>query len=140
VEVSLPERHYDLAGDLLAGAMAAAESSGEPPRLALDRLAYERGKELGEGARATADGPDGRGTVLRVLEEQGFEPHVEDGAVTLANCPFHRLARTHTELVCGMNLRLLDGVLEGVPSTGLTACLRPTEGRCCVRMEPAATT
>src|SRR3954466_7406976 len=44
VAVSLPERHYDLAGDLLAAAMAAAETSGEPPRTALDRLAYERGK------------------------------------------------------------------------------------------------
>jgi predicted ArsR family transcriptional regulator len=134
VEVSLPERHYDLAGYLLAGAMAAAEDSGEPPRATLGRLAYERGKEL--GASAAADGPDARGAALRVLEGQGFEPRVEGGAVTLANCPFHRLARTHTELVCGMNLRLLDGVLEGVSSTGLAARLHPTEGRCCVRMEP----
>jgi predicted ArsR family transcriptional regulator len=140
VEVSLPERHYDLAGDLLAGAMAAAESSGEPPRLVLDRLAYERGRCLGEGARSAADDPDGRRTALRVLEELGFEPRVEDGAVTLANCPFHRLARTHTQVVCGMNLRLLAGVLDGASSTGLAARLHPTERRCCVRMDPAPTT
>src|SRR5215218_6840094 len=42
VEVSFPERHYDLAGDLLAAAMAEAEASGEAPRAALARLAYER--------------------------------------------------------------------------------------------------
>jgi predicted ArsR family transcriptional regulator len=130
VAVSLPERHYDLAGDLLAAAMSGAETSGEPPRTALDRLAYERGRELGEGS--------GRDAALRVLEAQGYEPRVEDGAITLANCPFHQLARTHTELVCGMNLRLLDGVLDGVGDVGLTARLEPSPGRCCVRLEPAA--
>jgi predicted ArsR family transcriptional regulator len=140
VEVSLPERRYDLAGDLLAAAMSAAESSGESPRLALDRLAHGRGRQLGEDVRVDADGTDRRRAALRVLEEQGYEPRVEDGAVTLVNCPFHRLARTHTELICGMNLRLLDGVLEGVSSTGLAARLQPTEGGCCVRMEPLVTT
>src|SRR3954467_10877720 len=128
VEVSLPERHYDLAGELLAAAMAGSEGSGESPRAALDRLAYQRGQDLGEGS--------GRDAALRILEEHGYEPRVEDGAITLANCPFHRLARTHTELVCGMNLRLLDGVLDGVHDAGLTARLRPSPGRCCVRLEP----
>src|SRR5215203_943623 len=47
------------------------------------------------------------------------------GVVTLINCPFHALARTHTELVCGMNLRLLDGVLDGVADSGLAAELAP---------------
>jgi predicted ArsR family transcriptional regulator len=132
VAVSLPERHYDLAGELLAAAMAGSETSGESPRAALDRLAYERGKELGDGS--------GRDAALRLLETQGYEPRVEGGAITLANCPFHRLARSHTELVCGMNLRLLDGVLDGVPETGLTARLQPSPGRCCVRLEPTSET
>jgi predicted ArsR family transcriptional regulator len=74
---------------------------------------------------------------LRVLEEHGFEPRAEDGAVSLANCPFHSLAREHTALVCGMNLALLDGLLESLPGTGLTARLAPDPGRCCVRLEPA---
>jgi hypothetical protein len=34
-----------------------------------------------------------------------------------------------------MNLRLLDGVLEGADATGLVARLQPTPGRCCVRLE-----
>jgi predicted ArsR family transcriptional regulator len=72
----------------------------------------------------------------RVLAEQGYEPRVEGTSVVLANCPFHALARTHTELVCGMNLRLLCGVLDGVPSTGLAADLQPEPGRCCVRIAP----
>jgi predicted ArsR family transcriptional regulator len=131
VEVSFPERHYDLAGDLLAAAMAEAEQSGESPRAALARLAYERGRRLGEASPG-----DRRAAALRVLEEHGFEPRAEDGAITLANCPFHALAREHTELVCGMNLRLLEGVVDGVPSADLEPRLQPSPGRCCVRLEP----
>src|SRR3954452_15012798 len=65
VAVSLPERHYDMAGDLLAAALAGAEGTGESPRAALDRLAYERGQELAGGS--------GRDAALRVLEEHGYE-------------------------------------------------------------------
>ena len=134
VEVSFPERHYDLAGDLLASAMAVAEDSGESPRAVLARLAYERGRDLGAGAPPG----DGRAAALGVLEHHGFEPRVEDGAVTLANCPFHTLAREHTDLVCGMNLRLLEGVLDGVPAADLKARLQPAPGRCCVRLGSTA--
>jgi predicted ArsR family transcriptional regulator len=135
VSVSLPERRYDLAGRLLADAMADADVSGEPPRAALERRARQRGRELG----AAVSGEPAEQAVLRVLEDQGFEPRLEDGVITLANCPFHALAQEHTELVCGMNLHLLDGVLESVPSSGLVARLQPAPGRCCVRMEPAPT-
>jgi predicted ArsR family transcriptional regulator len=135
VSVSLPERRYDLAGRLLADAMADADVSGEPPRAALERRARQRGRELG----AAVSGEPAEQAVLRVLEDQGFEPRLEDGVITLANCPFHALAQEHTELVCGMNLHLLDGVLESVPSSGLVARLQPAPGRCCVRMEPLTT-
>jgi predicted ArsR family transcriptional regulator len=82
---------------------------------------------------------DGARTVaLSLLEDQGYEPRIEGGDVVLVNCPFHLLAQEHTELVCGMNLRLIDGVLEGVGSTGLTAHLHPTPTRCCVRLEPGS--
>ena len=133
VAVSLPERSYDLAGDLLAAALTEAEGSGEPPRAVLERRAHERGRALGAGA-----GPaGGRAAVLRVLEDNGFEPRPLDGGIALANCPFHLLARNHTELVCGMNLRLIGGVLDGVGSAGLVARLLPTPGMCCVRLEDA---
>ena len=134
VEVSFPERHYDLAGDLLAAAMTAAETSGESPRAALSRLAYDRGRQLGEKAPSAG----GRAAALRILEDHGFEPRIDDGEVTLANCPFHTLAREHTELVCGMNLELVGGVLDGVPTAGLAPRLQPSPGRCCVRLERGA--
>jgi predicted ArsR family transcriptional regulator len=127
VAVSLPERRYDLAGDLLASAMAEAEQSGERPATVLDRCAFSRGQELAAGS--------GRDAVLRVLEEAGFEPRQTDGGIELANCPFHTLAQEHTALVCGMNLRLLEGVLDGVGDAGLVASLRPEAGMCCVRLD-----
>jgi predicted ArsR family transcriptional regulator len=131
ITVSLPERRYDLAGELLAEAVTEAQASGEEPGATLDRVAYERGRELAAGA---GGGAEGRAAVLAVLEEQGFEPRLEDGVVTLANCPFHVLAQRHTELVCGMNLSLLAGVLDAVAGSGLTAELAPEPGRCCVRL------
>lgn len=134
VAVSIPERHYDLAGDLLAAALAEAEESGERPAAVLARAAEERGRELGRAAAP------GRAGVLRLLAEQGFEPCEEQDSVTLRNCPFHLLARRHTELVCGMNQQFLEGVLDAVGDTGLVARLAPAEGRCCVRMEPTAST
>lgn len=136
VAVSFPERRYDLAGGLLAAAMEEAQATGVPPREALARQAFDRGRELGLQAREADADSGGRDVVLRVLEEQGFEPRTDDVAVTLANCPFHTLATEHTELVCGMNLQLLGGVLEGARAAGLAADLRPSPGMCCVRLEP----
>ncbi|WP_138731599.1 helix-turn-helix transcriptional regulator [Modestobacter excelsi] len=132
VSVQLPERRYDLAGQLLAAALTEVDRTGERPAEALGRLARDLGEQW--GARLT--GADPGGSVLALLERHGFEPHAESGGVALANCPFHALARDHTELVCGMNLHLLQGVLDAVPGAGLAARLQPTDGACCVRIGP----
>jgi predicted ArsR family transcriptional regulator len=134
VSVSLPERRYDLAGQLLAGALEEADQSGESPRAILDRRAYRLGVELGESTQAGHEAD----AVLAVLEAQGFEPRVqEDTQVLLENCPFHTLARAHTQTVCGMNLNLVTGLLSGLGNTRLLARLDPRPGHCCVRLEPA---
>ncbi|KAF3469481.1 helix-turn-helix domain-containing protein [Streptomyces sp. Tu 3180] len=130
IAVSLPDRRYELAGRLLARAVEESDATGEPVRDALHRNARER------GARLAAEG--GGEDVFRLLERHGFEPRREDGAVVLGNCPFHALARAHTRTVCGMNLHLLSGVLEGLGETGFEPRLAPEPGRCCVRLEPAA--
>jgi predicted ArsR family transcriptional regulator len=136
IAVSLPQRDYELAGRLLASALAHAEHSGESPRTVLDQRAYEMGKELGNTARSTAGNDDTRDTVLQVLETYGYEPRALGNDITLVNCPFHALAQEYTELVCGMNLHLLHGLLDGLALTGLTAHLRPTPAHCCVRLQP----
>lgn len=136
VIVSLPQRRYDLAGHLLSSALEQAEQSGDSPRSVLDERAYRLGKELGETARPT-NIEDTWEAALRALEVHGYEPRIDGDSVTLVNCPFHKLAQEHTELVCGMNRHLLAGLLDGLAATGLTARLNPTPGRCCVQFDPA---
>jgi predicted ArsR family transcriptional regulator len=129
VTVSLPERNYELAGRLLAQALEESEATGEPVRAVLHRKAHHLGARLaGQG------GPD----VFELLERYGFEPRHDGDAIVLGNCPFHALAREHTQTVCGMNLHLLRGVLEGLEDSSRHACLAPSPGHCCVRLEPAS--
>lgn len=126
VAVSLPPRHYHVAGELLAAAVEESEQTGTPVRECLDRLAWQRGHELGHGE------------LLPALERCGYEPYEDEAGMALANCPFHRLATRHTDLVCGMNLRLMEGLIDGVGATDVRARLDPAPGeRCCVRIEPA---
>ncbi|MFH8370672.1 helix-turn-helix transcriptional regulator [Streptomyces sp. NPDC018031] len=129
VTVNLPERHYELAGRLLAQALEESEATGEPVRAVLHRKARELGTQL------AGQEPAG---VFDLLDDNGFEPRHEGAAIVLGNCPFHALARDHTRTVCGMNLHLLQGVLEGLGETGLQACLQPSPGHCCVRLQPAS--
>ncbi|WP_416071890.1 helix-turn-helix transcriptional regulator [Streptomyces sp. ID05-04B] len=129
IAVSLPDRRYELAGRLLAQAVEESAATGEAVRQVLHRKAEELGAGLGESGGAV---------LCDVLERYGFEPHREEGAIVLGNCPFHALAREHTQTVCGMNLHLLRGVLRGLGESGYAACLSPGPGRCCVRLEPVA--
>jgi predicted ArsR family transcriptional regulator len=67
-----------------------------------------------------------------VLARFGYQPEDEPRCTRLRNCPFHGLAESHRELVCGMNEAFLAGVLDGLDLTRLDARLDPAEDRCCV--------
>lgn len=135
ISVSLPERRYDLVGHLLAGAIERA-SDGTALDEAVAEVAHDEGREIAASA-PPAGGPDDLGRVAGVLAAQGFEPREEDGALTLANCPFDSLAREHTELVCSANLALIGGILEGMDCPHLHARGEPHAGQCCVAIRPA---
>jgi predicted ArsR family transcriptional regulator len=128
VAVSLPDRHYDLAGTVLADALADAATGDEPVEEALAHAARRVGSEVGR------DLPD-EVEPLEALRRLGYEPRVEGDDIVLVNCPFHRLAERHRPLVCGMNLDLLNGLVDELGAeTRLTPRLEPAEGRCCVRL------
>ncbi|HWD78044.1 MAG TPA: helix-turn-helix domain-containing protein [Kribbella sp.] len=139
IEITLPERQYAVAGHLLAAAIQDAETDGITPREAVNRRAKAYGETLGRTAVADGAAPDADGSdlLVRVLEAHGFEPRVEGGGVALGNCPFRRLAREHPQLVCGMNLHLVAGLLSGLGSP-LQAELAPAPGSCCVRLVQSA--
>jgi predicted ArsR family transcriptional regulator len=73
----------------------------------------------------------------QVLEETGFEPYRDDrGCVRLRSCPFHELAEQERDLVCGMNERLIEGIVRGLGNDSVGVVLDPVPGECCVRLEP----
>jgi predicted ArsR family transcriptional regulator len=140
IGVSLPERRYDLAGGLLAEAVERSSDDSVPVATALRRAATEMGRRIGEAARVPAGRRSGRAkrrdALVGALEQHGYEPHLRGGEIVLTNCPFHALAEEHRDLVCGMNLELLSGVIEGAGGADvLEARLAPQPGYCCVRMK-----
>src|SRR6266567_4408094 len=130
--VTVPPREYELAAQLLVQAVEADPS--DRSRAALAEAARRLGTELGSTFRSSpgekdADGRDVKG----VLTQQGYEPcGGADGVIRLRNCPFHQLAEQHRELVCGMNLALVEGLVEGVGADGWHPALDPRPGQCCV--------
>src|SRR3954451_8335145 len=128
VSVSVPERRYDLLGDLLATAIEESAAGSGDVGTALREVAGREGRELAAGCPS----------LRAALESNGFEP-VEDGAdVVFANCPFHALAQRHTGLVCSLNRALVEGMDAAVPGSGATILTDPGAGRCCVRIPGAA--
>lgn len=145
VSVSLPERHYDLAGDVLATAIDRAIRDRVPVEEAVRVAATAQGRRLAaasveeeveppEEASRPADGGSGLARTAQVLARHGYEPRSADDEVCLANCPFDRLATEHTELVCGMNLALIEGVIDGLGVPTVAAELAPAPGLCCVKL------
>jgi predicted ArsR family transcriptional regulator len=140
LSVTLPERRYDLAAQLLANAVAIA--GGTTVTDALNTVAADWGRAVGDQARAEAGPRPSRerllATTCEALAEYGYEPRRAGGAIVLCNCPFDTLAREHTQLVCGMNLAIMDAVTDRVSKTGLAARLEPAPDRCCVVLDVAA--
>lgn len=136
--VSLPQRDYELAGRMLAKAVTASVHDGLAVDDALGQVARDIGRALGQQARQHAGERPTPSTLLTaaitVLCESGYEPRIDGTSVTLVNCPFHGLAKEYTDLVCGMNLDLMAGLVDGLADSTFEARLEPTPGLCCVRL------
>jgi predicted ArsR family transcriptional regulator len=132
VHLDVPPRQHGLLASVLLEALVqggpgAARAAAEAARRrggALGRAAPERGGVL---ARARA-----------ALEDLGFEPYESDPwTLRLGNCPFHPVADESREIVCGLNQRLIAGLLPGIGAEGLEAILAPRAGECCVEVRAA---
>ena len=138
ISVSLPARRYELAAGILAAAVRESTGTGTPVGAALERVARERGAQMAgtvtghTGRRAT------RTALARAASEalaaEGYEPRAGADEIALGNCPFSAVVADHPELVCQMNLAMLEGFTTGLSGGGLTARLHPTDGACCVRL------
>ena len=139
LEVSFPERQYELAGEALARALDAGASPSP-----LEAVEHE-GRLLGEEAArrfrpaeasASRTRAAQRRAVEAVLAGLGYEPARHRGQVVLRNCPFHALAERHRELVCGMNRAFVEGLLTGLGTAELAAWPTAEPDRCCVTVRP----
>ncbi|RRR47687.1 ArsR family transcriptional regulator [Mycolicibacter terrae] len=120
LSVSVPPRNYRLLAELLVTALVA------------DDAGTVRAEISAAARRAGRAGATGQG-VFEALCECGYEPAVNgDGDIELRNCPFEQLARQYTQEVCGLNLQLIQGMLEGAGELPQRAALTPCERRCCV--------
>ena len=116
-----PARDYRLLAELLVRS-AAADESGRV-REAIERAAFELGASLGEVGDSLEE----------ILRQRGYEPTpAEPALLRLRNCPFDGVAARSPELVCGLNLALIRGILTGLGSEPELAALAPQEGNCCV--------
>jgi predicted ArsR family transcriptional regulator len=131
VEVSIPPRQYDLAGEILAAAIERATATGTRVDEAVADCAHEAGTRLGQQDQDSSAA--GLERLAQVLAPHGYEPRVSGREMMLANCPFDRLARAHTSLVCSMNLAFVQGTVEGLGCHGVHPRLDPTPDACCVR-------
>jgi len=142
IAVSLPEREYELAGRLLADAVAESVSSGEPVLDVLHRRAAAHGRALGRSALDGVTTPESAASALRlaarVLAGHGYEPRPDGERVVLSNCPFHSLAKAQTQLVCHMNEALVAGIAGTMGPHCQDVILDPETGRCCVVLEEGA--
>jgi predicted ArsR family transcriptional regulator len=138
--VTLPPREYEVVGRMLAAAVDRVRRDGADIDLALEEAASAEGARLARAARERSSGPpDGadEDPLLGALVDRGYEPvALDDGTVVLRNCPFHHLAKDHTELVCNMNLCLVGGTLDELGDGRLQARLEPEDGMCCVKLRP----
>jgi predicted ArsR family transcriptional regulator len=121
---SVPARDYERAAMLMADAI---DAGGQDAHSALMARARAAGLELAAGG----------GPLVPALAAAGYEPYLDDGTIRLRNCPFHRLADRHRDLVCAMNLALVGGLVEALADEHRRPLLDRREHGCCVAI-PAA--
>lgn len=125
VGASVPDRNYDLAGELMATAIEHSATAGGPVREALLATSYKKGQELAAGSRSLED----------FLAEEGYHPEPDGkGGYILANCPFHRLADGHPDVVCAMNGAFLGGAAAGCGESEDRVAGNSVPGQCCARI------
>ncbi len=140
VELTVPARDYGFIAQLLAKVLE-RDMSGTA-QSALNDVANEAGaSSVANVSREESDNEtDGLADLRRTLGERGYEPYDDDdGELRLRNCPYHRLAEDHRDLVCTANLAFISGMAEHL---GLGATLRPRldlkPGECCVAIAQAS--
>ncbi len=119
-EVSVPPRRYELAARILLD----AAREGDLDSATLAEAARRTGREIGAAGLEAA------------LAATGYEPVRKDGETRFRNCPFHVLRDRDRETTCGLNVALVEGMIES-SGADVEAVFAPEDGYCCVRLSSA---
>lgn len=125
VSASVPDRNYDLAGELLAAAIEHSTATGDAVGDSLRMTSYRKGQELAAGAEGLTE----------FMAGEGYDPRPDgDGGLVLANCPFHRLSDGHPDVVCAMNGSFLRGAAAACGEPEERIAPNSVQGQCCARI------
>jgi predicted ArsR family transcriptional regulator len=125
---------------LLAAILAGTISEHDGARAAVDSAGRAWGRYLVRRPQPLARVTDEQavGEVVRLLDEQGFDPDADGTDVRMHRCPFHDLAEQHPEVVCAVHRGLISGALEelgsGLEVSGLDVFVEPD--LCVARLVP----
>lgn len=140
---AMDQRSYGLLAEMLAG-LAATAGDVREAALATGR---SWGRQLidrrsSHGVLEAALAVD---ALCRVFVDIGFQPEAStDGemtSLTLAHCPFREVAARHPEVVCGVHLGIMQGVLDELGGAVVAESLDPfvTPRLCVARVRRART-
>jgi predicted ArsR family transcriptional regulator len=125
------------AGELadLAVALAGAVSrSSDDPTTQANLAGRDWGTRLaeqvvGDPGKRPDGRPDGRTATLAVMRRMGFAPEYDEDTrgrtVRLTRCPLLVAARAEPDIVCGVHLGLVQGLLEGLGESSAGSDLIP---------------
>jgi predicted ArsR family transcriptional regulator len=107
-----PPRDYRLLAEVLAEAADPAAAA---------QAARRTGRRRGDDAVG----------IVELLRVHGYEPvEAEPGVLRLRNCPFDAVAKACPQLICGVSLAFVEGLVEGRAQ----AQAAPRPGMCCVEV------
>lgn len=131
-EVSVPASNAQLVALVLARAVV---DGGRKAREFALAAAREAGAAIAGAVSGRPLPSAGRAALVNTLRDYGYAPVVVDGTLVLNNCPYEPLAGAHRELVCGMNLALIQGAADALRLDPRQCSLAPTPEGCCIRIE-----
>lgn len=127
VVASVPDRNYDLAGELLAAAIEHSTATGTAVHDSLLATSSRRGRALAAGAASLEE----------FMAGEGYEPRPDGaGGLVLLNCPFHRLSEGYPGVVCAMNGSFLQGAAAACGEPAERVAPNSVPGQCCARIMP----
>jgi predicted ArsR family transcriptional regulator len=117
---------YRLLSSMLAAALTDGDRDGPSP------AAVTAGRRWGQHHAAASQPAAPAQAATVVFDQLGFAPARDGDRIVLHECPYRDLAAQHPDVICGLHLGLLRGVLDGHGASGDDAWLDPfvTPTRC----------